>query len=256
MSYNVVVNPDEFIAVTHISETGKISTAKLFHSPVIESGFNKIVDDWYKYQDRKKTYEDVKGLRFAQVGKYKVDLWEQTVVGSDLPDLLAKEIGLFVLNACTIGKNKISPESFVKFLSRLENNVSNKTIANLYSFIGHNDIEIDKEGFVICYKVIRSDWKDCYTGKIDNSIGKIVKMHRNKVDDDDDRTCSHGLHAASLRYLIQSGYGQYGDNWRLVKLRIDPKDFVSVPIDYDGSKARVCEYTVIEECDKSLLSPF
>ena len=254
MNYNVVVNPNEFIAVTHVSKDGKITTAKLFYSPVIDSGFNKIVKDWELNRDRKKTFQAVKDLRFAKIGKYKVDLWNRNLINSDLPELISTEIASFVINACTIGKNSISPEAFVKFLSRLEGNVSNKTINSLYSFIGHNDIEIDKEGFVICYKVVRNDWKDVYSNTIDNSVGKVVKMSRNKVDDNNERTCSHGLHAASLRYLIESGYGQGLQDWRLIKLRIDPKDFVSVPVDYDGSKARVCEYTVVEECDKSLLT--
>lgn len=79
-------------------------------------------------------------------------------------------------------------------------------------------------------------------------------MPRNQIDDDNNRICSQGLHAAFLRYLRDSGYGQgLGGNWRLVKLRINPRNFVSIPIDYDGSKARVCEYKVIEECSKDLL---
>ena len=38
-----------------------------------------------------------------------------------------------------------------------------------------------------------------------------------------------------------------------MKLSVHPKDFVSVPYDYDGAKARVCRYEVVEEVDMSLI---
>ena len=39
-------------------------------------------------------------------------------------------------------------------------------------------------------------------------------------------------------------------------IKIHPADFVSVPYDYDGAKARVCKYEVIEEVDLSLISNY
>lgn len=254
MNYNITVNPDKFIVATAVESNGNILTAKLFNSPVIKNDFDEILKDWYQNQNAADTFSKILKVRYASIGKYKVDLWESKLVDSDLPELLQKEISEFVSRACKIGDNEIAPESFLKFLENLEENPSRKTIDNLYSFIGHNDIEIDKDGYVICYKVISEDWMDSYSGTINNSIGSVIKMPRNQIDDDDNRTCSKGLHAASLRYLRSSGYGQSSDGkWRLVKLRVNPRNFVSVPVDYNGSKARVCEYKVIEECDKSLL---
>nr|DAD57833.1 MAG TPA: hypothetical protein [Bacteriophage sp.] len=254
MNYNVTVNPDKFIVATAVENNGNILTAKLFNSPVIKNDFDEILRDWYQNQNAARTFLKISEVRYVYIGKYKVDILVGKLCDSDLPELVKKEISEFVSRACRIGDNEIAPESFLKFLENLEENPSRKTINNLYSFIGHNDIEIDKDGYVICYKVIREDWTDSYTGTINNSIGSLIKMPRNQIDDDDNRTCSKGLHAASLRYLRSSGYGQSPDGkWRLVKLRVNPRNFVSVPIDYDGSKARVCEYEVIEECDKSLL---
>lgn len=254
MNYNVTVNPDKFIVATAVENNGNILTAKLFNSPVIKNDFNEILRDWYQNQNAPRTFLKISEVRYAYIGKYKVDILAGKLCDSGLPELLQKEISEFVNRACRIGGNEIAPESFLKFLENLEENPSRKTINNLHSFIGYNDIEIDKDGYVICYKVIRKDWMDSYSGTINNSIGSVIKMPRNQIDDDDNRTCSKGLHAASLRYLRSSGYGQSSDGkWRLVKLRVNPRDFVSVPVDYDGSKARVCEYKVLEECDKSLL---
>ena len=51
-----------------------------------------------------------------------------------------------------------------------------------------------------------------------------------------------------MKYLCESGYGCSKAN-HLMKIVVNPADFVSVPIDYDGAKARVCRYKVIDEID-------
>ena len=76
---------------------------------------------------------------------------------------------------------------------------------------------------------------------MDNSVGKIVEMERNEVDDDKDRTCSTGLHFCSESYLNSFG----GE--RTVIVKINPRDVVSIPSDYNDSKGRACRYEVIGE---------
>lgn len=144
-----------------------------------------------------------------------------------------------------------NPDHLVKFLDRLYENPSYSAITGLFEFLQATDIDIDEEGYVIALKVITHDYLDCHTRTFDNSIGATVKMDRRLVDDNPKSLCSSGLHACSESYV--AGF-RSGDS-RLVKVRIDPKDFVSVPEAYtktvDGgsvaSKARVCEYVVIEE---------
>ena len=127
-------------------------------------------------------------------------------------------------------------------------------VNELYDFIMYNDVEIDSEGNVICYKIVRSDFKDIYTGKIDNSVGKTVQMEQSKISDDRNESCSFGLHAASLQYLKESRYGStHYESGHLLKIAVAPQDFVSVPYDYNGSKARVCAYKVIEEVNMDLI---
>lgn len=109
-------------------------------------------------------------------------------------------------------------------------------------------IEISETGDVICYKVVDPEYKDIYTHTISNKVGEIVEMDRKLISDDRTQTCSYGLHAASLKYLRESGYGCSEKN-HLMKIIVNPADFVSVPIDYDGAKARVCRYEVVDEID-------
>jgi hypothetical protein len=64
-------------------------------------------------------------------------------------------------------------------------------------------------------------------------------MMRNQVEDDENVTCAKGLHVCSKEYLPHFG----GQN--IVACEVDPKDVVSVPLDYNNSKMRVCEYKVV-----------
>lgn len=134
-------------------------------------------------------------------------------------------------------------EHLIKFLDNLMNNVSKRTIDNLYSFLAFNDIKITDDGCFTAWKVINFDYTDCYTGTIDNSPGQIVTMPRNQVDDNPEVTCSTGLHVCAAHYIPHFG----GYNSRIVKVKVDPKDVISCPIDYNFAKLRTCRYEVLEE---------
>jgi hypothetical protein len=78
---------------------------------------------------------------------------------------------------------------------------------------------------------------------MDNSVGKTVEMERNTVDDNASNTCSTGLHFCSLSYLDHFG----GSDSRVMVLKINPRDVVSIPADYNATKGRACRYEVIDE---------
>lgn len=130
---------------------------------------------------------------------------------------------------------------FALFMENLMHNPSNRAVNELYSFLERNNLPISQQGNFFAYKKIREDYTDMHSGTIDNSVGVVVSMERNLVDDDKTRTCSHGLHFCSREYLDRFK----GD--RLVVLEVNPKDVVSIPVDYNYSKGRCCEYTVVDE---------
>jgi hypothetical protein len=72
-------------------------------------------------------------------------------------------------------------------------------------------------------------------------VGKTVEMERNQVDDDKDHTCSTGLHFCSQDYL------NHFSGERVMILKINPRDVVSIPADYGDTKGRCCRYEVIGE---------
>lgn len=132
-------------------------------------------------------------------------------------------------------------DGMVKFIERLYDNMSFRTRAELLSFIDRNGLTIDSEGFILAYKAVKSNYFDKYSGTIDNSPGSVVSMTRGKVDDDFKSHCSQGLHAGSLDYIYWYGNGDD----RIVIVKIDPADVVSVPEDHNCQKLRVCKYEVV-----------
>jgi hypothetical protein len=69
-------------------------------------------------------------------------------------------------------------------------------------------------------------------------------MDRSNVDDDSQRTCSSGLHVCADSYL--DGFANSVNN-RTVVVKVNPRDVVAVPYDYNFAKMRCCRYEVISE---------
>lgn len=160
---------------------------------------------------------------------------------------LPKEIAFFVLDAVRAG-NKNDVERFAKFLNNLLENPSYRAVQTLYPFIKHNDITITDDGMILAWKRITHDFKDVYTKTIDNSVGSIVKVRRNEVEEDSNKTCAKGLHLCAKHYL-KSYSGEV-----VVQCLLHPRDVVAVPLDYNGSKLRCCEYKVIRDVTKEWLN--
>lgn len=97
----------------------------------------------------------------------------------------------------------------------------------------------------IAYKVVTHNYKDCYTKTISNKVGKPVSMSRKLVNNDPEQTCSYGLHVCAKGYIKHYKSG----NDIVVQVSIAPQDFVSVPVDYNGMKARVCKYKVLSKME-------
>ena len=132
-------------------------------------------------------------------------------------------------------------EPMALFMENLMLNPSYRSVQELYGFLEKNNLPITPDGHFLAYKKVRDNFMDCHSGTMDNSVGKVVEMERNLVDDDKDRTCSRGLHFCSEDYLNYFG-GQ-----RIVIVKINPRDVVSIPSDYNDSKGRACRYEVVGE---------
>jgi len=148
-------------------------------------------------------------------------------------------------------KDGLPYQPLVNFLKKLMDNPSKKAADQLYSFLEVTGLVICEDGDFLAYKAVRNDYKDKYTGRIDNSVGSKPKMRRATVCDDSNVYCSDGLHAGSFEYA--SGYAT-GDD-RLILVKINPADAVSVPLDENRQKLRACQYEVIADCTDRLQYP-
>lgn len=138
-------------------------------------------------------------------------------------------------------KEGFNCKPIVNFLDNLMDNVSERAIDELYGFLEYGKLPITEDGYFLAYKKVREDYTDCHTGTFDNSPGQIVEMPRDEVTDDKNQTCAAGLHFCSYEYLKSFG----GE--RVVVLKINPKDVVSIPVDYNNTKGRCCQYEVVRD---------
>lgn len=134
-------------------------------------------------------------------------------------------------------------QPMLKFLENLMSNPSYRAIHEFYGFMGKCDLPITDDGYFLAYKRVTNDYKDFHTRQVDNRVGAKPSMPRNMVNDDKDQTCSEGYHFCSLSYLSQFNSG----NGHIMIVKINPKDVVSIPSDYNDSKGRCCDYEVIQE---------
>jgi hypothetical protein len=151
----------------------------------------------------------------------------------------------------------------VKFLENLLQNPSARAVGEGYEFLEHKNLPVTEDGCFLAYKSVASDylskasgrepvevstnggktWKT-FVGRIPNKVGSIVRMARNQVDDNREHECSRGLHVGSLGYSGPQGwYHSSGD--KIVVVKVNPRDIVSVPRDHDAQKLRVSQYEVL-----------
>jgi hypothetical protein len=161
-------------------------------------------------------------------------------------------------------------EPLVKFLENLLQNPSERSVTELYKFLEHKFMPITEDGCFLAYKAVQGDylsitsgstkvrvstdggksWKTV-TGKVPNNVGNILEVDRKDVDDDATRTCSYGLHAGALDYAKNFG----GSDSKIVVIKINPKDAVSVPTDSNAQKLRASRYEVIADLDSEISAP-
>ena len=131
------------------------------------------------------------------------------------------------------------------FLEKLQANPSKRVVDNLYSFLENGSIPLTTEGDFLAYKAVQKNFRDIHSGKFDNSIGRRCSMPRNQVDEDQNRTCSAGLHVCSFDYLPHFSHA----DGHVMIVKVNPAHVVAIPADYNDTKMRVSEYLVIGEVE-------
>jgi acyl carrier protein len=151
--------------------------------------------------------------------------------------------GVLVSRILDMAADQFDVTPMALFLANLYDNPSNKAVEQLYGWMEANGITITEDGYLLAFKRVQDDFTSFYDSKTDNSIGTTPSLPRNKVDDRSDVTCSHGLHFCSQAYLPS----YHGGRGKVLLLKINPRDVVSIPTDYGNAKGRACAYLVLDE---------
>jgi hypothetical protein len=155
-------------------------------------------------------------------------------------------------------KNGWDKGPMLAYLDRLYQNISNRAVMESYDWCSHRGLPITPDGYLVGYKGVgvyngkdktdkmgrplsTGDLVDKWSNSIRNNIADEVSMNRRKVSDNCNEGCSAGLHVGTYEYAC----GWAGSEGKVVLVRFDPSDIVSVPTDCEYQKMRVSRYTVI-----------
>ena len=160
---------------------------------------------------------------------------------------------LFTDRILDMKKEGFDFDSMLNFMCNLNDNPSDKSILELFDFMQNKNLPITQDGHFLAYKAVRPDFKDIYSGSIDNSIGEVVEVDRSKVDSNRNRHCGAGLHVGAIDYVTSYGginLDNHDDNDsdggnQIVICKVNPADVVSVPSDARFQKLRACRYEVV-----------
>ena len=138
-------------------------------------------------------------------------------------------------------------DPMLRFLENLMENPSKRSVDQLYGFLEVNDLPITEDGCFLAYKMVDRNkdgtLTDHRTHTFDYSVGaEPARMRRNQVDEDPNNTCSSGLHVCAQGYL-----GEYYGGGTTILVKVNPRDVVAVPTDYNNAKMRVCEHVTVCE---------
>ena len=169
---------------------------------------------------------------------------EVCVDGKPLYNSLADKIKEFM-------RHDLPVENFIRFVEKIENNPSYNSRKQLYDFLENKCLVISEDGDFLAYKSVRQDYMDWHSNSISNSPGETIRMDRNLIDDNPASHCSKGLHVGAMSYA----QGFHSHSNKLVIVKVNPTNVVSVPNDHNCQKCRVCEYYVVSDANTVLTEP-
>lgn len=228
---------DQYVTVNYNSQTHMVPRTDALADKLIAALREKREDDipnLISVAKRISNFSD--GLFKVKNGKIYVD-------GQEAPKVLGEKILKF-------SNEGLPYEPLVKFARNLQQNPSFRSVQELFGFLEKNDHPITEEGNFIAYKRVLANLKDIHSGTMDNSPGLTVEVPRNQVDEDSNKTCSHGLHVANWDYAHNHFGSSQRDTDVMLEVEVNPADVVAIPADYNNSKMRVCKYVVLGLIDR------
>lgn len=139
-------------------------------------------------------------------------------------------------------------EIYRRFVAKALTNRDPDAVDQLFRFMEANRLSIHPDGDVLAFKAVRKDYFDHHSGRVLYALGTYVEMPREQCNSNPHVSCSTGLHVGGDSYVKS----QYSGSKMLI-IKINPSDFVSVPFDYNNAKARVCKLFVYAEITETAM---
>lgn len=168
--------------------------------------------------------------------------------GSPVNDVLGQQVLRFVEDEVEDWK------PLVLFWEKLAQNPNPHSRDQLYRWLQDRNFQISKNGNIVGFKGVAVDADGVFrsihagpavvddeevNGYVPNAIGSVIEMPRANVQFDSGIGCSSGLHVGTYRYAKEFAQGA------VLTVSVNPRDVVSVPVDCDAEKLRVCRYRVV-----------
>lgn len=216
------------------------ATAPNYHA--IEAALAAEVQDEEELRHLFGGYDTTAAMRFddaASNGLVEVTRSGVTYAGKAVNSVLADRM-------VDIAEKGLPLEPWVNFLTKVMANPAQYAQEELYLWLAKSDLPITDDGDFLAYKKVNEDFTDIYSGTMDNSPGQTVVMPggRSVVDTERQHLCSIGLHFCSRSYLPHFGRG---DGVKVVLVKVNPADVVSIPADHSNAKGRTWKYEVVQE---------
>lgn len=165
-----------------------------------------------------------------------------------VPDYLANRILMHISKDFPV-------EPLIKFAEKLMENPNADVRNDLYTWLERGNMPIYPDGDFVAYKLVKHDFTPFHPGDYgqDQSPGQEVTMPRELCNENRYDTCSTGLHFCSYEYLptFNSWHGgrlrDSSTSNKVILLKINPRDVVAIPTDYNLSKGRCCRFLSIQE---------
>lgn len=249
MKFNIVSKEGERVSVT-VFHAGKSHVATSAHP-----SFGKICD---ALTSGSQDADKIVGLFDVGVGLGMVmePLSERVRIGGGViyfdGDPVHGALAEAILRFHAEGNAEGDYMALVNFMEKVATNPNDHSREQLFSWLSKHNFGICPDGDFIAYKSVETDGKSSRSGpaivngqqingRIPNAPDTIIEMPRSKVHHDPKNGCSSGLHVANWHYAST----WLGRSSPVFRVKINPRDVVSVPTDSGGEKMRVCRYRVV-----------